>query len=126
MESHQPTLTAYIQSQNDVRLQKIERHNRIVSDQQLKKGDIVQYFRRGSNSNEAWKGPVRLIAFDRTIELIRHGAKIIKAHQQHQRKFRSDESCENSWDEETDKQTMTNGGENNHDNGNQQTFSNKR
>ncbi len=102
---------AYIEAENDVRLQKIEKCKQLNIDESIKRGTIVQYYRKGTKSEEGWKGPAKLIAVDGTVGLIRHGAKIIHAHLREVRKFRSQEKEQDTWEAKSaksDKRLMTN------------------
>ncbi len=39
-------------------------------DTSVQKGDKVQYYRKANETEESWKGPAQLFAFDGTFRLI--------------------------------------------------------
>ena len=43
---------AFIQSENNIRLKKIEKQNQTKFDSSIKRGDIVQYFRKSLNKKQ--------------------------------------------------------------------------
>ena len=99
-------------AENDVRLQKIEKHVQPKIDTTLQRGCIIQYYRKSNKDEESWKGPAKVIALDGTVGLIRHGAKVIHAHIRNIRKFRSQENEEDTWGAESTEKMMRNDEEN--------------
>jgi len=81
LEAIHAARTNYQKAENSRKIKSALRHKtRTFIEKEFKNGDEVYYKRRG---HRGWKGPARVMGFDRYTILVKHGGSILRCHRSH-------------------------------------------